>query len=637
MRSSPQKGSALTALFATAGSNTWVGAWAALAALAALACFLSTLQWGINGSSSPYATDVGEIQNALPRWGTIHFTGYPQYTFLGSLWVTGLRFLGIEPAAGASLFSAGWGAVAAGLLVLAAHELGVPAWSAALWALIVSLSTSVWVDASVAEVHTMSMALAMASVWLALRYARSGRRADLLWLVAAFTQGVAHQRALVFLAPALGLLVYPRWQEIWRARRALLGIALWAPLTYLYLPLRQWMGADWTFGAPGTWRGFWAMLLDTKAERILDVPGSLGAWWGRLLVIARLLHEDLPLPLLGFSFAGFAPLLRQGRRREAAALAITAGLHLLLCLLIWEGRVSDALLAAKLPLLYLIGLLLALCTGALVRRWPQVRLLVASSLGLLALWLGLKHGPSVLAITRDASAEKVIAQVESITPPDAPTTFMALWGHDYWALTYAQAYRGQLRGLNLVDHNADFSAILARGDRLLTLSKTFYERPLDWWARQLGSAHLSIAAPDIVEIARAPVKAFGIPPGAVLDLGNGIEIASANLRAAADTLVLTVYWRVLAPPSRDYSIAVHLLAHDPPRGAEDILAQADRAHPVDGWYPTSRWSLGEIVRDVYTVPYAFDGRAVAVRVGMYRVENGEFRNSAWLVLPVETR
>jgi hypothetical protein len=88
-----------------------------LAAAATLLIALSGLQWQINGSQSPYATDIGEIQNALPRWGTLHFTGYPLYTALGSLFVTLLRWLGVQPASGASLFSAVWAAAGLALFV----------------------------------------------------------------------------------------------------------------------------------------------------------------------------------------------------------------------------------------------------------------------------------------------------------------------------------------------------------------------------------------------------------------------------------------------------------------------------------------------------------------------------------------
>jgi len=109
--------------------------WCAAAMLVALAVFLSTLQTNVNGSEHPYATDVGEMQNALPRWGLIHRSGYPLYTATGSLFVTALRLLGIQPAAGASLFSTLWGVVTVGLLVVLAYDLGASGPAAALGAL----------------------------------------------------------------------------------------------------------------------------------------------------------------------------------------------------------------------------------------------------------------------------------------------------------------------------------------------------------------------------------------------------------------------------------------------------------------------------------------------------------------------
>ena len=70
---------------------------------------------------------------------------------------------------------------------------------------------------------------------------------------------------------------------------------------------------------------------------------------------------------------------------------------------------------------------------------------------------------------------------------------MALWGHKYWALAYAQAYEGRLPGLTLVDHNADLAGIVRREGRLFTLSETLYRLPLDAWDGRLGRAHLSSA------------------------------------------------------------------------------------------------------------------------------------------------
>ena len=70
----------------------------------------------------------------------------------------------------------------------------------------------------------------------------------------------------------------------------------------------------------------------------------------------------------------------------------------------------------------------------------------------------------------------------------------------------------------------------------------------------------------------------------------------------------------------------------------DILAQADRANPVDGWYPTSRWRPGEIVRDSYLLPVPEGSAPVAIRIAMYRTDpEAGFVNTPWLSLPVPGR
>ena len=608
----------------------------ALAVLATLVCYLWTLQWGVNGSQHPYTTDVGEIQNALPRWGTIHYPGYPLYSLLGSLFVTLLRPLGLEPAAGASLFSALWGVATVALIYALACEMGARPLLAALGAIAAGLSTSSWVYAVVAEVDTMGLALIVASLYFALRFGRYGERGDLLWLALVFSQGLAHQRTTLFLAPALLLLVWPRWRALGRGWPLTLGIILLAPLTYLYLPIRAWMGADWTFGAVGTWRGFLSIFLDTKVDRVIATPQGLGGWLSRAGTLAGLLHSDLWLPIL---LLGLLALWLAHSQREALALTLAWLPSVPLSLLIWEGSVSDALLAAKLPLAALCGVGLALAAEALAGWGRRAGPLLAALLLLgVAGAEAYAHEPQVLAITRAAGAEQAIALAEQVAQPQGgpPTTFMALWGNRYWALAYAQAYHGQLAGLTLVDHNADLQQIFARGDRLLTFSETLYRLPLAWWDERLGHVSLSSPAPGIVEISPRPITAIPVPPGESLDLENDIRILSAALAPGGQgVLILTVYWQAYRPPDADYSVAVHLLAQDPPQGPDDILVQADRNSPVDGWYPTSRWTAGEIVRDCYPITVPPGSRPRAVRLGMYvATSDGSFKNSPWLTLKI---
>ena len=616
--------------------------WIAIAMCIALALFLSTVQTRINGARHAYTTDVGEIQNALPRWGLIHRSGYPLYTFLGSLFVSLLRPLGIPPAAGSSLYSTVWAVVSVGLLAALALELGASSPAAALAGLTGALSTSLWVNASLAEVHTLTIALSLATLLFAVRFGRTGERRPLLFLILSFTQGIAHQRSVIVLAPAVAILIWPHLQAVWSNLGLVFGLVLLAPLTYLYLPLRVWTGATWVFGSPATWSGFWAMLFDNRAERVIELSAGLQGWIERLMGTLGILADDLPWPLLIPGLAGLGVPVLEGRRRQSLALTIAWVPNLILAVAIWIGRVGDAQLAAKLPIVVLAAVGLGLALDLLGRRSRWLGLAATVGLAVSLGWWGFRVRPFVVSLTRDPSAEIVISAAAQVAPPrdGFPTTLAIPWGHDYWAVAYAQAYRGELPSLDLVDHNADMRAIVERGDRLLTTAEAFYTLPMGWWERRLGQVHLSAAAPGIVEISPTPaVSESDIPVDVDLDLLNGIRIRSASLRVqdGMKRLLVTVYWEALRPIEENYSVAVHLVAHDPPRDGSDVLRQADSLHPIAGWYPTSRWQMGEIVRDCYAIDVPPGSAPVGVRVALYRVdESGSIVNSTWLTLPTPT-
>jgi len=529
--------------------------------------------------------------------------------------------------------------VSVGLLASLLRELDVCGPLAALGAIVAATSTSMWMDASLAEVHTLTIACTIATLLFAVRFGRSGHRSDLLLLTLAFSQGVAHQRAVIFLAPAVAVLTLKRWRAIWRGLIPAAALSLLAPLTYLYLPWRVSQGATWSFGTPGTWQRVVTMLLDNRAQRIVSWPMGLAEWGDRIMRAFVVTAVDLPPVLLALGLLGLLALTSKKRWREALGLTLAWVPYILLTGTIWIGRVGDAQLAAHLPVTIQAAAGLALLADLVSSRVEWSRPVVIPALAGVVVLLIVLNRPAVLAVTRDRSADAVIAAAEQIAPPPAgcPTTFMALWGNDYWALAYAQAFEGQLPGLDIVDHNADFSAILTRGNRLLTFSKTFYRRPMSWWQEHLGEVSLSSAAPGIVEIGQQPpVAPADVPPGPQLDLGNGVRIRSARLSPETERkLVLTVYWQAETSLALDYSVAVHLVAADPPRSAEDILSQADQAHPVYGWYPTSQWHAGEVVRDHYLVEVPANAEPQAVRIAMYHTDAaGSFVNSPWLSLPI---
>jgi hypothetical protein len=613
-------------------------------ALVAYIIFLTTCELGINGSQHPYTTDVGEIQNALARWGTIHYTGYPLYTALGSVFVTLLRAIGIPPAMAGSMYAAMWGAIGIGLLTSLILAFKIQPLIAAVSAVLFALTTSMWVFASVTEVHTMTMALSFALLLVALRYKRTGQRKYLYGLALLSGLGLAHQRAFVFLGLGILLLVigqlFAQWRIVLRKLPILIGLALVGPLTYLYLPFRAATGADWLFSSPGTLNGLRALFLDTKTDRIIEIPRSIAEWWQRLQGLVGVLHDDLPWLLLLLGLIGLLFMLRRVHWVERVSLIVIAACYTLLSLIIWVGFVGEAVLAAKLMVVAIAVIGLAFMAQDLYERKVIYGRVAMAGLCVAIGVLYFLHNPIVLSVTRDPSGQQLIAQAARIPPAEDghPDAMMAMWGNDYWQLMYAQTFQNQLANLTVLKHDRNFHNVLNQGMHLLMFSHAFYDRPVDWWNQYLGKpVHLSDRSDGVVELTTQP-KILPIDPNSsnAFQLGNGVAIVHTDSTwISDDTLLVTIDWQAQQEHLADYSVAVHLVTQDPPTAPEHVIAQADSAHPVDGWYPTSGWAKGEVVRDIYSLTVPPGSKPVAVQVSMYQVlADGQFQNSQWLSIPV---
>jgi len=352
------------------------------------------------------------------------------------------------------------------------------------------------------------------------------------------------------------------------------------------------------------------------------------------------LSDEWPLFLLALGLIGILFIGRKRKWLEVVAISLIWLPYFLLSIIIWVGRVADALLAVNLPIFAISALGLGVLTAAIYDRWRPAGMAVTALWALTSIFLFLDHRPDIVALTRDNSAQDIILVADRIKPSDdgRPNTLMALWGHDYWALAYAKAYQGRLENINLVDHNADLTAIIDGEDRLLTLSKTFYLRPISWWDERFGNVYLSSYEPGVIEVdVKPPLNESTLTSDQETDLGNGIMVRKTETEWLSPQLLrLTVYWEARIEPEVDYSVAIHLVDKNPPVGPENILAQADSTHPVGGWYPTSRWTIGEIVKDDYLVGVSPDIAPVAVRMAMYQVdEEGNFINTDWLTMPFE--
>ena len=98
---------------------------------------------------------------------------------------------------------------------------------------------------------------------------------------------------------------------------------------------------------------------------------------------------------------------------------------------------------------------------------------------------------------------------------------------------------------------------------------------------------------------------------------------------------ITLYWQAVARPDRDYSVFVQASDRAAIDSPDAIVAQADSSAPVQGWYPTTLWSPGEIVRDDHLIAPPPDRPAQIVVVGLYlQDEAGRFSNFGRQALPI---
>jgi len=127
-----------------------------------------------------------------------------------------------------------------------------------------------------------------------------------------------------------------------------------------------------------------------------------------------------------------------------------------------------------------------------------------------------------------------------------------------------------------------------------------------------------------VEIPRGatPVEALDIQHRAGANLGGKVQLLGYNIESGfhpSDGIHLTLFWQSLEDMDQDYTVFTHLIDQ---KGV--LWGQKDN-EPADGFYPTTHWAVGEIVRDQYDLLISPDAPLdeYQIEVGMYLAETGE--------------
>jgi hypothetical protein len=139
--------------------------------------------------------------------------------------------------------------------------------------------------------------------------------------------------------------------------------------------------------------------------------------------------------------------------------------------------------------------------------------------------------------------------------------------------------------------------------------------PLEGGAWILGAVEVPRRTPPAVEDLdmAQPLRA---------ELGGKVCLLGYNLESGlrpGEGLHLTLFWQALERMDENYTVFTHLV------DAEGKLWGQKDNEPVDGFYSTTAWQEGEIVRDQYDILIAPEAPAgpYTLQIGMYRAETGE--------------
>lgn len=363
--------------------------------------------------------------------GIAHPTGFPAFTLIGFAFAHALP-LGPVAARIAAL-SALCTATTALLVWRIVFELDEDPWAACGAAWLFAFGEVVWLRSTRAEVHTMALLFAIATLYFALRWYRQLRAGDLFASAAACGLGVATHPIAALVAPAALALIVARLPRL-RVRTAAAALAIFIAgvALYAYLPLRSAYVSharlDPTLAlgeAPG--KPFWdndhpATLQGFKLEISGSEYGAAQAavemlHWQTYLAsgeyVVNLVREITPLGAALLVVGFFATVWR--RRMVAAALFLAAFLP--------TAFVFAYTIEADSQRYDLIGFAIAaafagLGCGAIARWFPTLRAAGLAVLFASSAWLLVAHA-GIFGQRTSTGAAGVIEAARQKTAPNA--------------------------------------------------------------------------------------------------------------------------------------------------------------------------------------------------------------------------
>jgi 4-amino-4-deoxy-L-arabinose transferase-like glycosyltransferase len=206
------------------------------------------------------------------------------------------------------------------------------------------------------------------------------------------------------------------------------------------------------------------------------------------------------------------------------------------------------------------------------------------------------------------------------TRPDAAQLKVAAW-YDWAFAPYFEGQTLALSGENAV--KADYSVFYVN-----QIQRNIPDPNLiTYFQRRQPERVVRLNGIDYAWIYPAVSSAGPLPAGAVqvgVPMGDAVVLEGYTVRPTASAghgLNITFYWRAMRSGLPEYFVYVRAIDSQ-----DQIRARAD-SPPVMGFWPTTRWQVGELVADEQVLV-----RPPETPAGTYRLEVGIYDPQTWAVL-----
>jgi hypothetical protein len=623
--------------------SRWVGV---VLLVLALALYLWTLDDGLQ----PEELRGGDLithQYAQVQARPSNAPGYPLYTIGGWIWFhLGRLLLGpySNPIRILSSYSTLWALLTLWLFYRLLLDVVNGNWVIAAWATaFYAVTYFFWYYATTTEQYTSAVAQTILMIWLAFRWEMAqdqGRDHPHLLLSLSFLTGLglAHLVTVLFIVPPLVWFIWNRRPDLMRHPRLIAqaaGLAALPLLSYAYVYIRgaqhpEWRGTgEWS----STWQWFWSFL-STRQGRD-ELTWSLWPLWTE--EFPSLIWQELTWPVLLMGMWGIA---RLGHRR-AILIYSSLTIYLAFCFIDRLGNWYQVIMPAY-PLVVMGA---AVAIAEVWQRGWFSRVMAARTVWLLILGALVVYRFALSLPGADSSGRTGDVGLDpgwTIIADDPPAHAAILGTRDE---LLALQYLTQIWGVR-----SDLRPVTtAQAREVLAKERVFYSTvnavPIVQ-AEVTSDARFSSAGVTLVAVHIEPQRGPSSPAVKLMQpIGDGLMLLGVSRWQPAMHPALpiqfrprprlTLYWQAVGFITQDWSISIRPTRRGTFLVEGDELVQIDRVHPVQGTYPTSRWQLGEVVRDDYELPLLSDSAADGVMVIVYRLRpEGGFHNLAELAIPI---